>query len=165
MWTHVVWVRLTDSEIAADDCEPLLVREPVLSPVADCPSDDTKPLQSYLSNVAEFFHPSPYYNTARYTILFYIVIISIQLAGVWHYVGVIHNISKPYHIYAADVQHHFSKAGDITAFSDFSEPEAIAESLGVGKTRSIARFPCDGAALVKIGSSQLVDVCLCNRLT
>jgi len=53
------------SEIKAEDCEALLVRENVLSPVAECPSDDTKPVQSYLPNVAQFFHHCPYYNNAR----------------------------------------------------------------------------------------------------
>ena len=56
---------MNNSEIKADDCEPLMVREPRLSPVAACPSDDTKPVQSYLPNVAKFFHNAPYYNWAR----------------------------------------------------------------------------------------------------
>ena len=56
---------VNDSDIKADDCEALLVREPTLSPVGDCPSDDTKPFQSYLPNVAKFFHNAPYFNTAR----------------------------------------------------------------------------------------------------
>jgi len=56
---------MSRSEMKAEDCEPLLVREPRLSPVNECPSDDTKPVQSYLPNVAKFFHSSPYYNNAR----------------------------------------------------------------------------------------------------
>ena len=56
------------SEIKADDCESLLVREPVLSPVPVCPCDESRKLQSYLPNVAKFFHSAPYFNTARYTV-------------------------------------------------------------------------------------------------
>jgi len=56
---------MRNSDIKADDCEPLLYREPVLSPVGECPSDDSKPVQSYLPNVAKFFHNCPYFNTAR----------------------------------------------------------------------------------------------------